>query len=53
MGFDYVQALARSYFGIPEAVLFSAENLDVVGADTAAILTKAKEEIDNYWGDHA
>ena len=53
MGFSYVDALAKSYFGIPETVLFSAENLDVVGADTAAILSKAKEEIDNYWRDHA
>ena len=53
MGFSYVDRLAKSYFGIPETVLFSAENLDVVGADTAAILSKAKEEIDNYWRDHA
>ena len=53
MGFSYVDALAKNYFGIPETVLFSAENLDVVGADTAAILSKAKEEIDNYWRDHA
>ena len=53
MGFSYVDGLAKSYFGIPETVLFSAENLDVVGADTAAILTKAKEEIDNDWRDHA
>ena len=53
MGFSYVDGLAKSYFGIPETVLFSAENLDVLGADTAAILSKAKEEIDNYWRDHA
>ena len=53
MGFSYVDALAKSYFGIPETVLFSDENLDVVGADTAAILARAKEEIDNYWRDHA
>ena len=53
MGFSYVDGLAKSYFGIPETVLFSAENLEVVGADTAAILSKAKEEIDNYWRDHA
>jgi FMN-dependent NADH-azoreductase len=53
MGFSYVDGLAKSYFGIPETVLFSAENLDILGADTAAILTKAKEEIDNYWRDHA
>ena len=53
MGFSYMDGLAKSYFGIPETVLFSAENLDILGADTAAILTKAKEEIDNYWRDHA
>ena len=53
MGFSYMDGLAKSYFGIPETVLFSAENLDILGADTAAILTKTKEEIDNYWRDHA
>ena len=53
MGFSYMDGLAKSYFGIPETVLFSAENLDILGADTAAILTKAKEEIDSYWRDHA
>ena len=53
MGFSYVDALAKSYFGIPETVLFSAENLDVVDADTTAILSKAKEEIDNDWRNHA
>ena len=53
MGFSYVDGLAKSYFGIPETVLFSAENLDVVGADTAAILARAKEEIDNDWRNHA
>ena len=53
MGFSYVDGLAKSYFGIPETVLFSAENLDILGADTAAITTKAKEEIDNYWRNHA
>ena len=53
MGFSYVDGLAKSYLGIPETVLFSAENLDILGADTAAIITKAKEEIDNYWRNHA
>ena len=53
MGFSYVDGLAKSYFGIPETVLFSAEKLDVVGADTAAILARAKEEIDNDWRNHA
>ena len=49
LGFSYVDALAKNYFGIPETALFSAENLDVMGADTAAILAGAKEEIDQYW----
>ncbi len=53
LGYSYVDALAKSYFGIPETVLFSAENLDVMGADTAAILSKAKEEIDSYWREQA
>lgn len=49
LGFSYVDALAKNYFGIGETVLFSAENLDVIGADVASILTHVKEEIDEYW----
>lgn len=49
LGFDYVNALAKNYFSVGETALFSAENLDVIGADTEAILAKAREEIDQYW----
>ena len=53
MGFDYVNALAKNYFSIDETALFSAENLDVIGADTQAILARAKAQIDAYWGERA
>ncbi|MBR5537400.1 MAG: NAD(P)H-dependent oxidoreductase [Clostridia bacterium] len=49
MGFDYVDALAKNYFSIEQTALFSAENLDVIGADTEAILAAARGEIDRYW----
>lgn len=48
LGFSYVDALAKNYFSIPETALFSAENLDVIGADVSAILDAAKAEIDRY-----
>ncbi len=51
LGFDYVNALAKNYFSIDETALFSAENLDVMGADTEAILKQAREQIDDYWRD--
>ncbi len=47
LGFDYVKALATLYYGIPEAVCFSAEFLDIIGADVPAILAKAKQAVDN------
>lgn len=45
MGYDYVKALADTFFGIPETVCFSAQNLDVIGADVEGILQKAEAEI--------
>ena len=45
MGYDYVKALADTFFGIPETVCFSAQNLDVTGADVEGILQKAEAEI--------
>ena len=53
MGFDYVDALAKNYFSIPNTALFSAENLDVIGADPQAILARAQEEIDRDWRERA
>ena len=48
MGFDYVDALAKNYFGIGETVCFSAQLLDVVGADVETILAQARQDIDDY-----
>ena len=53
MGFDYVNALAKNYFSIDKTALFSAENLDVIGTDTQAILAQAKAQIDAYWRERA
>lgn len=44
-GYDYVKAMAESFFGIKDTLCIKAENLDVVGADVDAILEKAKAEI--------
>lgn len=41
-GFDYVAALCRSFYGIDRVRCFSAEGLDIFGADTAGIMEAAK-----------
>ena len=46
-GFDYVKALAKGFFGIGDVKFFSAEGLDIYGADVAEIMGKAKNEIHN------
>lgn len=48
-GFSYVETLCRTFYGIPEVKLFSAEGLDVRGADVSAILEKAFAEIDGWF----
>lgn len=45
LGFDYVKALAKNFYGIPEILCFKAENLDVKGADVEKIMEKAIDEI--------
>ena len=47
-GFGYVKALAQTFYGISECVLFKAEGLDIFGADTAAIMSAAKKDISGY-----
>ena len=42
-GFDYVKALATTLFGIKTVQSFSAEGLDIEGADIGQILQEAKE----------
>lgn len=44
-GFGYVEALARSFYGIPETELVRAAGLDIAGADPEAILREAMEGI--------
>ena len=45
LGYDYVLALASSFFGIKEVKCISAEGLDIRGADVDGILRRAKEAI--------
>ena len=45
LGFDYVKALATSLFGISDVRFFSAEGLDIYGADVAEILQQAKDNM--------
>ena len=44
-GFDYIKALAKGFFGIDDVRFFSAEGLDIYGADVDGIMQKAKENI--------
>ena len=46
-GFDYVKALAESFYGINDVSLYSAEGLDIYGADVEGIMNKSKELIAN------
>ena len=49
-GFAYVRDLASMFYGISETVLFSAELLDVVGADVEKTLRDAEGVIEAYFG---
>ena len=44
-GFDYVDALARAFYGIPETKCVKAEGLDIWGADVAKLLNEAKSNL--------
>lgn len=44
-GFTYVKALAQSFFGITQIRRYTAEGLDIFGADVEKIMGKAKAEI--------
>lgn len=45
LGFDYVKALATTLFGIGDVKFFSAEGIDIYGADTVEILQRAKDNM--------
>ena len=44
-GFEYVKALFGGFFGIDDISFFSAEGLDIYGADVSCIMQKAKESM--------
>ena len=44
-GFDYVKAISSGFFGINDVKFFSAEGLDIYGADVTSIMKKAKDSI--------
>jgi FMN-dependent NADH-azoreductase len=46
LGYDYVKALSQLYYGIPEVSCFTAEFLDIIGADVPAIMEAAKQAVD-------
>ena len=46
-GFDYVKAVAENFFGIKDISFYSAEGLDIFGADISRIMDEAKERISN------
>ena len=41
-GFDYVNALAKNFYGIKDVELIKAEGLDIYGADVTKIIEEAK-----------
>lgn len=45
-GFDYVNALAKCFYGISEVKCVSAQGLDVCGADVSKIIEEAKQSLD-------
>ena len=45
-GFGYVQALARSFYGIGRVSLIHAAGLDIAGADAEQLLLDSEAEID-------
>ena len=47
LGFDYVKALAENFFGICDISFYSAEGLDIFGADVEVIMAEAKKKITN------
>ena len=44
-GYDYVKTLAENFFGINDISFYSAEGLDVIGADIEGIMAEAKKKI--------
>ncbi|MEG0614175.1 MAG: NAD(P)H-dependent oxidoreductase [Oscillospiraceae bacterium] len=45
LGYDYIKTLAHTFYGIPDILYYSAENLDIKGADTDKIMKQAIDAI--------
>ena len=45
-GFEYIKTVTKSFFGIENFSFFSAEGLDILGNNPAAILKAAQEKIE-------
>ena len=43
-GFQYVNAVARGFFGVQDVLCVKAEGLDIIGADVEGILNQAREQ---------
>lgn len=46
-GFEYVEALAKCFFGIEDVRMVKAEGLDIWGADVREIMEQAKRKIED------
>ena len=47
-GFDYVNALAKCFYNIPEVQFVSAEGLDVYGSDVTKIINETKRAFNPF-----
>ncbi|MBQ6645126.1 MAG: NAD(P)H-dependent oxidoreductase [Clostridia bacterium] len=45
-GYGYLEAMAKSFYGIPDVRLIKAVGLDIAGADVESILRSAEESIE-------
>ena len=46
-GFEYISALAKSFYGIKDVKFISAQGLDIQGADVESIMRNAKASVDD------
>lgn len=44
-GYGYIKYLCNNFYGIQDTILIKAEGLDIWGANIAAIMQKAKQEV--------
>ncbi len=50
-GYGYIRTLCSFFFGIRETHSFTAEELDIMGKDTEAILAEAEKRIDRFFAE--